>query len=676
MTTKYKIAIYAPIKDEILLKEWIEYYNKLKISLFVIMDDFSEIPVENYFKELNIKNYKIFRQNESSWDYNLCKRKIGLYFREKSINDNLLPICNEYNIDYVLQIDADEFLYLNKFNNLDEMIDYYKPFDELRINWLLFNHSNIKCNNSNSLINTFILSQEYVNSYSKSLVKVSSIITGYNAHHFTLKQPQLSKNIFNDKIDGTINNCHSKFYCNNYNQLHYTNCPIFIAHYVYKAINNFVEKKCCVCDGNFDSIFNISDLETKKKIIDFNKNNKEIVIDYIYELQQTNIDEKKISNIETCLPFIKELKHKYLQYYKIYDVKIIGKKKRDHIFEYKENVLIRQFYNNNVNIIKFYNLDTIPNNIIFPDIYFTPEYGRACEYSDDAIWECCIYKDLMYVYLKRPYTFENNIYYDLITPYGYSGYYFHNQETFDEFIHLFRKEALNKNYLTEVVRQSPYANNTTLNNYDIVLSKKTYGIDLTKYSIDIEYLNNTSKNNKRMIDKAIKNNLKFKLESYDYNNKQLLNCFISIYNETMNNLEASEYFFFNDDYFNKLNNHKNNIKIANVYKDDILIASSIIFVYNNYINYHLGGSKLEYRKYGPNNFLHYNVVIYGIENNKKLYHLGGGLKENDSLSKFKEHLSNINFNYTIYKNIFNNDVYELINNDIDKNNIYFPLHRK
>ena len=76
--------------------------------------------------------------------------------------------------------------------------------------------------------------------------------------------------------------------------------------------------------------------------------------------------------------------------------------------------------------LKFYNLETIKNiDIQFQDIYFTPEYGKACEYSDNAEWELCQYKDLIYVYLKKQYNYDNIIYYDLITPYGYSGYIFY-----------------------------------------------------------------------------------------------------------------------------------------------------------------------------------------------------------------------------------------------------------
>ena len=105
----------------------------------------------------------------------------------------------------------------------------------------------------------------------------------------------------------------------------------------------------------------------------------------------------------------------------------------------------------------FYNLHNINElNINYPDIYFTPEYGKACEYSDDAVWELCKFRDLIYVYLKKTIECENNIYYDLITPYGYTGYFYENQNTYDEFIPLFRVEAKNRNYITEVLRQNPY----------------------------------------------------------------------------------------------------------------------------------------------------------------------------------------------------------------------------
>ncbi len=318
-------------------------------------------------------------------------------------------------------------------------------------------------------------------------------------------------------------------------------------------------------------------------------------------------------------------------------------------------------------MLNFYNKENAKHDSI--DIYFTPEYGFACEISDEAEWECCCYKDLIYVYLKRKIKLGDEIYFDLITPYGYSGFYYKFKETYLDFLILFRDEAKKKKYITEVVRQNPYID-CDLNNYDFITSRKSYGVDLSKYNNINEYFKDTSKNNKKMIMKAINNELIFKLEDFD-----CINNFIEIYNETMKNLKAKSYYFFSKNYYEKLKKINNNIKFANVYKNNTLIASCMIFFYKKYINYHIGGSKIDYRIYGCNNFLHYNVINYGIQNKYKIYHLGAGIKEEDSLSYFKKSISNINFNYTIYKNIINENIYNELIKELDKSQNFFPLYR-
>ena len=316
--------------------------------------------------------------------------------------------------------------------------------------------------------------------------------------------------------------------------------------------------------------------------------------------------------------------------------------------------------------MRFYNANSIKNvNIKYPDIYFTPEYGTACEYSDNAIWELCKYKDLIYVYLKRPIEYEYITYYDLITPYGYSGYYYENEVTYKEFIPLFRKNAKKRNYITEVLRQNPYLN-INISDYDIITSKTIYCINLNNLKAN-DYLKLTNKTNRRMINTSIKNNLEFKILEY---NDENINSFKEIYDITMNNLNSKKYFFFNENYYNNLNN----CFIACIYFDKILCASCIIFKYNGLLHYHIGGSLLEYRKYGINNFLHYNVMKYGINNGHCLYVLGCGLKENDNLALFKKKLSNKDFKYLIYKNILNQEIYDKLSVN-NENNSYFPCYR-
>jgi serine/alanine adding enzyme len=323
--------------------------------------------------------------------------------------------------------------------------------------------------------------------------------------------------------------------------------------------------------------------------------------------------------------------------------------------------------------MKFYNKITIKNiDITYPDIYFTPEYGLACEYSDNAIWELCQYKDLIYVYLKKEYIFENTTYYDLITPYGYSGYYFEKQSTYDEFIPMFRSQSKIRNYITEVVRQNPYLNIDISNYYEVITSRKTFGIDLNNYTLFEDYLKKTHKDNRRGYNLALKKKLLFKME--DYNDDNLLR-FLEIYNLTMINLNSKDYYYFNKEYYNSFFKFKENLLFANIYYNDKLIASCIIFKYQKLLHYHIGGSYLEYRNLRPNNLIHCSIIKYGIENDYELYHLGGGLNDNDSLYDFKNKIGDKKFEYTIYKNVLNKEIYDKIKQQYETDD-YFPIHRK
>lgn len=322
--------------------------------------------------------------------------------------------------------------------------------------------------------------------------------------------------------------------------------------------------------------------------------------------------------------------------------------------------------------MNIYNTSNVCKNINYPDIYFTPEYGKACEYSDNAIWEICQYKDLMYVYFKREYIFGKNTYYDLLTPYGYSGYYFENQETFDEFIPLFREEANKRNYLTEVVRQNPYLNVNISKFYEVISSRKIFYVKLNEFNTFDNYLKYTHSDNRRGYNISVKKKLIFKIEEF---NRINLDNFVTIYNSTMINLNSSKYYFFNKEYYEEFFNLKDKLFFANVSIDDKLIASCIIFKYGKLLHYHLGGSYLEYRNLRPNNLIHSSVIKYGIENNYEKYILGGGLKDNDSLYEFKKKISNNNFDYNIYKNILNEEIYNTIKNLYLEDN-YFPIYRK
>jgi len=344
---KYKLAIYSPVKDETRLKEWILYYKKLEIDLFIILDDFSKISPKVYFEELNMTNYVIVKGDKPNWDYKTLKRNVeGSYSRTKVFDNHIIPICKKHNIDYLLHFDSDEFLYLNKFKNIQEMLHHYQPFDELNINWLIFSDMCLKENKTNSLIKSSNKSGKYLNHYTKSIIKVSSIITGRNAHNCLIKENSVIKNILNKIISSLENNC-----VVNIGKFSYKKAPIFIAHYVYKDITNYVEKKLIKIDGNFTGIFskwyfsdpdNVEIRKEKQDLIKYHTEHKNDLIDYIYSLRTK--DEINIKKLENKHKVFKKNKEYYKRYYTFYGHDFENKLPNGEDYYIKNRLLINFLY--------------------------------------------------------------------------------------------------------------------------------------------------------------------------------------------------------------------------------------------------------------------------------------------------------------------------------------------
>src|SRR5699024_2741291 len=100
----------------------------------------------------------------------------------------------------------------------------------------------------------------------------------------------------------------------------------------------------------------------------------------------------------------------------------------------------------------------------------------------------------------------------------------------------------------------------------------------------------------------------------------------------------SEYYYFNEDYFNKCVKYfKENIILVKAIYEGKTIAMGFYFVVNNIIHSHLSGTLSEYLYLSPAYIIKYATTLWGKENGYHLIHHGGGTTndENDGLLKFK-----------------------------------------
>ena len=317
--------------------------------------------------------------------------------------------------------------------------------------------------------------------------------------------------------------------------------------------------------------------------------------------------------------------------------------------------------------MNFFNTNNINKNIHYPDIYFTPEYGKACECSDNAEWELCQFKDLIYVYLKRPYVFDEKTYYDLISPYGYAGYYFEKQETFDEFIPLFREESIKRNYLTEVVKQTPYFNIDIESCYQVITRKKICSIEVNNY--ENYYKNTLNSKIRNKIKKATKHNMTHTITPMS--SDLLKSNFLPLYNFTMDKVNADKYYYFNDEYYKCIEQLPQSYLVDVINTEKQVIGSSIIFTHRDFVHYHLSCN--DNSSNCITNYLLSSVVREMAVG--KRFIIGCGVSKDDSLYEFKKNISTHESDYTIYKNVLNSEIYTKITKDV-LNKDYFPAHRQ
>ena len=158
--------------------------------------------------------------------------------------------------------------------------------------------------------------------------------------------------------------------------------------------------------------------------------------------------------------------------------------------------------------------------------------------------------------------------------------------------------------------------------------------------------------------------------------------FKEIYYSTMDRNEAADYYYFDDDYFNRCLEHlREHIISVKAYYKNRIIAEGFYFKYNGIIHIHLSGTLSEYLYLSPAYILRYAITLWGKENGYRLIHHGGGTtnSEGDSLYRFKKQFGkNTEFEYHVGRKIWNETVFNKLCKikDVNNNDEFFPPYRK
>lgn len=214
-----KIMLFTNARDEKNINEWIAHHFLLGFDKIFIFDHLSTIPIT--VPRFNGK-LTICRVNES-------KNNIKLDFMVRALN-----VALKNNVDWMIYLDADEYLCINNYDNVKSFLNNFKEADIIGINWLMFGSNNHINHPDGTIIDNFTKSDVRLNRHVKSFVRPESVKRIVNPHYYIIDDISRSYNAFGFRmLNGPFNDVQIPFF----------KSPIYVAHYYVQSEEEYKHRK-------------------------------------------------------------------------------------------------------------------------------------------------------------------------------------------------------------------------------------------------------------------------------------------------------------------------------------------------------------------------------------------------------------------------------------------------
>lgn len=326
----------------------------------------------------------------------------------------------------------------------------------------------------------------------------------------------------------------------------------------------------------------------------------------------------------------------------------------------------------------------------FPDIYFLREWGQAYQSKEKGgeLKQFELKNEIGHVYYqfikrKTPVQTDNQEYYDIITPFGFSGPVIlecvtgKRKELSEMFNDAFQEYCMENNIVTEYVRFNGWINNLEdfKDFYDTRDHGTTVFIDLT---VGDFFMDEFSSNTRRLVRKAQKNNVEIEFDFTGSSSHEFSRLYEMM---VQKNEVTNEYYQFSEEFIrNSFNYLEGKQFFINAKYEGKYISSVLIIHHGDYLHYHLAANDPAYFRLAASSLITFEACRWGVENEKKTFHLGGASND-ENLHRFKtgftkteplELLIGMKIrNHEAYKDLV--DVRATMGDPPDEN--YFPLYR-
>jgi hypothetical protein len=138
--------------------------------------------------------------------------------------------------DWFIYLDADEFIILNNFRGVKELLNRYHFADSLALNWLMFGTNNHITEPHGLILENYTRSDEQLNRHVKTFVRPSQVCVAGPAspHSYYVVNPSRMFAITGESMTNRVFNP---------TRVPFWGSPAFIAHYIYQSEETYKQRK-------------------------------------------------------------------------------------------------------------------------------------------------------------------------------------------------------------------------------------------------------------------------------------------------------------------------------------------------------------------------------------------------------------------------------------------------
>lgn len=267
---------------------------------------------------------------------------------------------------------------------------------------------------------------------------------------------------------------------------------------------------------------------------------------------------------------------------------------------------------------------------------------------------------------------DEGCYFDLITPYGYGGFW-GNISDWEELNKTYTEYCMTNHYVCEFVRFELFT--CYHEHFDGEVETRTHNV---VRSLDMP-IDEMWMDFKQKVRKNVKRANAYNLRCIIENTGEHLEDFLRIYYSTMDRTDAEGEYYFSKQFYEDLNKMKDSVMYFHVvYEGKIVSTELVIYGAENCYSY-LGGTDKEYFDVRPNDFLKYEIIKWAKEKGLKNFVLGGGYGADDGIYQYKLCLApHGQQEFYIGRKIFDHESYNRLvslRGNEELNAQFFPLYR-